>query len=93
MSKDTIYREDAIKAIHREARLAGGSVAIEYADMFQGAIKAVPSADRPRAEWIEQIENFHGFWVGRCSRCGAISRVTNYCPNCGCQMKGADDED
>ena len=52
MSDDLIKRSDAIEAIHREARLAGGSVAIEYADMFQYAIKDIPSADRPQGEWI-----------------------------------------
>ena len=53
MSDDLIKRSDAIDAIHREARLAGGSVAIEYADMFQDAIKALPSADRPQGEWAD----------------------------------------
>lgn len=41
---DVIYRQDAIKAIHKEARLAGGSVAIQYADMFQCALLDLPSA-------------------------------------------------
>lgn len=42
--KDVIYRQDAIEAIHREARIAGGSVAIEYADMFQEALLGALSA-------------------------------------------------
>ena len=73
MSNDTIKRSDAIEAIHREARIAGGSVAIEYADMFQEAIKAIPSADRPQG-WIpcsERLPSKSGTylvtyeWVGQ----------------------------
>ena len=43
MRKDIIYRDDAIEAIHKEARLAGGTVAIEYADMFQETLLGLPS--------------------------------------------------
>ncbi len=43
MRKDIIYRDDAIEAIHKEARLAGGSVAIQYADMFQEALLGLSS--------------------------------------------------
>lgn len=96
---DLIRREDAIKAIHREARIAGGSVAIEYADMFQDAIEAVPSADRPQGEWIiTEQDNGHKWTHRKCSECGkgiieplGVSGM-NYCPHCGVQMKGADDE-
>ena len=93
---DLIEREDAIEAIHREARLAGGSVAIEYADMFQDAIKALPSADRPQGEWIPSDTD--GFVCSVCKN-GYRNQPTlmgrpmfEYCPVCGAQMKGADDE-
>ena len=92
MSDDLIKRSDAIDAIHREARLAGGSVAIEYADMFQDAIKALPSADRPQGEWED-----YDRYMKCCSKCGWIHDILHYgahfCPNCGANMKGADDED
>ena len=93
MSDDLIRRSDAIEAIHREARLAGGFVAIEYADMFQYAIKDIPSADRPQGEWKRRIvdNGFNADWV--CSECGYRVKTDfvsfNYCPNCGAQMKGA----
>ena len=99
MNDDLIRRSDAIEAIHREARLAGGSVAIEYADMFQYAIKDIPSADRPQGEW-RSMGDFE-----RCSVCDSthlkefqsyygktIWIKTPYCPYCGAKMKGADDE-
>ena len=59
---------------------------------FEEAIKAVPSADRPQGEWINQHENGHGFWVGVCSQCGKEKRVDNYCPNCGCKRPEVEDE-
>jgi len=102
--KDTIYKEDAIEAIHREARLAGGSVAIEYADMFQDAIKALPSADRPQGEWIEDPINKNNMYCSNCkvsytkdflrgmSLYHEPKDMPNYCPNCGAHMKGADNE-
>lgn len=72
---------------------------------FADAVKALPSADRPQGEWIDQ--GWHGDWQfetdGRgncwyeykCSECGYIKRggKSNYCPKCGAYMrKGADDE-
>ena len=49
-------------------------------------------ADRPQGEWIDEHEDGHGSWVGTCNQCGEENHVDNYCPNCGCRMKGADDE-
>ena len=107
MSKDTIYREDAIEAIHREARIVGGSVAIEYADMFQDAIEALPSADRPQGEWVDEADKYDasfGIHDYRCSNCNSYADEyigghewytagkPNFCPHCGARMKGADDE-
>ena len=101
MIDDTIKRSDAINAIHREARLAGGSVAIEYADMFQDAIRAIPSADRPQGEWIRTGRtNIYGGIEAQCSNCGDKVMVQHledewYCRHCGADMgmKGADDAD
>ena len=48
------------------------------------------SADRPSGEWLARD---CVFGVVYCSECGYELRQndTNYCPNCGCRMKGADD--
>ena len=66
-------------------------------------IKSVPTADRQQGEWIDN--GWHGDWQfetdGRgncwkafiCSNCNTTSKAqTNFCPNCGARMKGADDE-
>ena len=53
--------------------------------------------DRPQGEWIDKGD------YAVCSNCGAHSGVqydgvepvpltTRYCHDCGCRMKGADDE-
>ena len=86
MSDDLIRRSDAIEAIHREARLAGGSVAIEYADMFQYAIKDIPSADRPQGEW-EIVGKNHPY--KRCPFCKRVRAFTDtrFCDWCGADMR------
>lgn len=56
------------------------------------AINSIPSADRPRGEWM--AKNSHTMY---CSVCGFEEEAWRtqdygYCPNCGAKMKGADDE-
>lgn len=90
-----IKREDALK----ELRLDHKDVI--YIDKNECArrIKAIPSADRPSGEWIDDIEaESNGDYWANCSRCGMQIDVHenrgyyNYCPNCGARMRGADDE-
>ena len=52
------------------------------------AVEAVPSADRPQGEWVQN--NLTGtFKVWDCSECGIHMETTwNFCPNCGARMKG-----
>jgi hypothetical protein len=96
---DLIRREDAIKALIRM-----GGIKIDKA-LAMGEIRSIPSADRPQGEWIEHE---HGFWTFvndkgerdgwipdyECNLCGsrAWKVKTDFCPNCGARMKGADDE-
>ena len=55
--------------------------------------------DRPQGEWIVLGgTDFSGIsYCAKCSNCKTVYdgiRLSNYsyCPNCGCRMKGADDE-
>ena len=96
MSKDTIYRDDAIKAIKDNSFALGD----DYMEINgYGAIddiRALPSADRPQGEWIPSDTD--GFVCSVCKN-GYRNQPTlmgrpmfEYCPVCGARMKGADDE-
>ena len=91
MSKDIIYREDAINLLWYFQD--------ECCSAVVGDFEKLPSADRPQGEWIK-------FGLGRgtrilfCTNCERRIEMplsqgdSNYdfCPNCGARMKGADDE-
>lgn len=52
------------------------------------------STDEPQGEWIMSKPEEEGFGtVFQCSQCSyEVDYVpTNFCPNCGCRMKGAND--
>ena len=101
MSDDLIRRSDAIEALRKLGhevvvidKVCSLGVAVEFID----AIRTIPSADRPQGKWIAKTENYHSHWV--CSECGAWALLdfneqmflSNFCPDCGARMKGADDE-
>lgn len=89
--EDLIRRSDAIAILedlqkdHLQFCLIPFRQAIER-------VQALPSADRPQGEWDDK---------GYCTNCGKHAPYwsmattyykSNYCPNCGARMKGADDE-
>ena len=80
MSEDLIKRSDAI-----------GACSYETIECYEArkAIRALPSVDRPQGEWIWD-EQILGLVCSECKELG-VDR-SNFCPNCGCRMKGADDE-
>ena len=101
---DLIKREDAIKAMEqryedilrifkRKVKIGEKAIAL---DMI-GCVKNLPSADRPQGEWIDRSDGgriLHPWWEScECSQCEEWgSGAWNFCPNCECRMKGADDE-
>ena len=85
---DLIRREDAVKAIKDNSFALGD----DYMEINgYGAIddiRALPSADRPRGEWIDNGDRYF-----RCSLCGTKDTDRwHWCHGCGHPMKGADDE-
>jgi len=60
----------------------------------------LPSAqpERKKGRWISQDFNKHNgmistlvYYFPKCSVCGHTANYTNYCPNCGADMRGEDD--
>ena len=82
---DLIRRSDAIEALYKYNFVTK--------EVIEREIMDIPSADRPRGEWI-----FHSEWEEyycryECSLCGrTYDYDMNYCGFCGARMKGADDE-
>ena len=102
MSKDTIYREDAIKEIEEYIVKENEAISEHPDDIFKynsgllTAIQAVhdlPSADRPQGEWVLECDaEGEGDNLYRCSECGQgygcqEYDIPNFCPNCGTRMK------
>ena len=107
MSKDTIYREDAIKAVENVSEnytKEGDREWHPHIDFITQALVQVPSVSPKRGEWVEsfkRIEVKRGAYIGAkfvhdgwsCSECSEVveKRYPN-CPYCLARMKGADDE-
>jgi len=100
--KDIIYRDEAVEICERwrqRAKEHNDQDGWYMADTLSRFMKEMSSADRPQGEWIciEWNENIEGYIVPmrtyKCSICGEREAAsTRFCPNCGCRMKGADDE-
>lgn len=97
MNKDIIYREDAINELMDYASkwFAYDPYNKIVAGIFQDVeltIKGIPSAnviEPKRGEWLERNSGFIE-WI-RCSACNYRiyqGTKTNFCPNCGANMRG-----
>jgi len=97
--EDLIKRKDAIKAeadrVYKVLRSEGCKET--YEDCLADAektFKDIPSAEN-KGEWMFVGNSIESMW--ECSKCGekefgSKSELTNFCPNCGAHMKGADDD-
>ena len=100
---DLISRAEAIDALryaqHRftVADEAGGMGSVKWSEnviYFAAAervLTELPSAGRPKGEWVNE-EGVYG--AAYCSECNYELRVnnTNFCPNCGADMRGGEDK-
>ena len=90
---DLIKREDAIKALYKYSFVSK--------DVIEREINAIPSADRPQGEWVDAeipLESGGSMPIQVCNLCKTFYPLAytggghRFCPHCGAQMKGADDE-
>ena len=106
MSKDTIYRQAAIEAIHEDAdwlAAQGSDWQIERMERDKSILKALPSAEpeRKTGKW-----DFMGWQMFQCSECKHTftqdflegwreytyeSHFPPFCPNCGSYNGGEQD--
>jgi len=97
--KDLISREAALKCFHSWVNQYGDVYTPDEMPEYQ-AIEALPSAqsESKKGKWIEAYDPFNRI-SGRCSVCGWEAHLyeddvvgMNYCPNCGADMRGEQDE-
>ena len=106
MSEDLIRRSDAIEAIentdwyhqNRNKDMVSGANSDEHqawykADDIYKALEDAPTIEPKRGEWLERNSGFIK-WI-RCSACNHRiyqGTKTNFCPNCGAEMREREGE-
>lgn len=80
-------REEAIEIIRH---IYDVCLSDELREAFPIVIEAL-EADRPRGEW--KVRHPKPFFLCECSVCGESEEwMSKFCPNCGADMRGEDDE-
>lgn len=90
MSKDTIYRQDAIDTMAElQGRASSKGELIGISKAWK-RIKKLPSAEPRKGKWLLAGRTTH---YNVCSLCNGVGDTTmKYCPNCGADMRGEQDE-
>ena len=95
--KDTIYREDAIKAFNTKPFVVGDAEAAiniySYMCDVMRRLKNLPSAPpkRMRGKWIKRGGTINCSICKHCNWSECFEHTVmnfNYCPNCGADMRG-----
>ena len=78
-----ISRDEAVKTVIRMC-----APICDYTKDMVKEINSLPSADRPKGEWMFNTEENGKSWF-ICSVCGdSIFHKSNFCPSCGAYMRG-----
>lgn len=91
---DAINREKAIFIVLACSRI-GNLTDEEKWNKCANMINKLPSVNRPTGEWINEWKDIDGgrAYGACCSLCHTIGHWGyNFCPNCGADMIGGDDE-
>lgn len=102
MKNDLISRQEAIESLGEEPEVWSGKDEYEMGLNNQwhydrNAIMTVPAQERKKGKWIISKMPVTGAIEHRCSECDtpyymAFCFQMNYCPNCGTEMKGEQDD-
>lgn len=69
---------------------------VQYTRDFIAALPAADVVERKRGEWLEGLviqTDISALYDYTCSECGIVSsRESNFCPNCGADMRGEQHE-
>ena len=59
---------------------------------FEIIANGIPYEERPQGEWIMDNEHTKNplLWY-KCNLCGVYHSPTNFCPNCGADMRGEEE--
>ena len=95
---DLIRRQDVLEATSAKLKITGkenAETVYGYIKKLCDDIKALPSAQK-KGHWLYDSEayalgNPYGHYD--CDQCGeSVPRKTNFCPNCGADMREETDE-
>ena len=87
-----------MRAIDADALWMDVIHSMDYCDDILEIIERQPTIEeRKRGKWIPQNLNKSigmistaVYYYPKCSVCGANANFTNFCPNCGAEMEGAE---
>jgi hypothetical protein len=100
---DLISRKEVLKHIEKIRQgaqmmddIRRASVVMNGMDLCEEAVRNQPSAqsERKKGKWIPQDHNKTNgmastlvYYYPKCSVCGYCDNYTNFCPNCGADMR------
>lgn len=100
---DTISRQDAIEAFYEPknggtyAELNDGSEWYMTSKEIYAVLESLPSAEPKTGKWVKR-QTIGEFCFAYCSECGEpilhgrTSPLWYYCPNCGADMRGGEED-
>ena len=83
---DLISRSALIEDIKKQYDM----MKLYFPQSFISFLQAQPLVEPVRGEWVPEEKIYRSPLAlnYRCSQCGETNRKTNFCPNCGFDMRG-----